>query len=163
MEQTGVTIFQTLTGLWLDLKKKELSSPGDDHLASARRLQWLLNTFVFINVLQLVGIWSLGYLDWQKKANGGVADEQVDASISQQRVPLLSSRPNSPIEEGPGYVIPSESGSRQKALPEQVPPAEIRRGRVFAAISLGMVVFAWVLFLAVSFVKIRSKQDRKGP
>lgn len=146
------------------MKKNGSTSPDDDHSVSDRRLQWLLNTFVFFNILQLIGIWGLGYLDRRKKrsmsVNGG--DGQGNEHVSQQRVPLLRSRPNSPIDEGPGYVIASESRGRPKALPEPVSPAEIKRGRVFALMSLGMVIFAWILFLTVSFVKIRSKQDREG-
>ena len=69
LEHTGTTISQTLSGLWLDSEKKEktgsitaLSEGGGS------RLQWLLNGFLFVNVLQLVAIWGLGYLNEVKRS-----------------------------------------------------------------------------------------------
>lgn len=41
-------------------------------------------------------------------------------------------------------------------------PAEVRRGKVFASLCAATVVFAWVLFLVTSFIKIRSKHERGG-
>lgn len=70
IEHTGSTITQTLAGLWLDSgKKKEenaklVSVPSE---MDGSRLQWLLNGFLFVNVLHLVAICGLGYLDERKR------------------------------------------------------------------------------------------------
>ncbi|KAI0361645.1 MFS general substrate transporter [Trametes cingulata] len=68
LEQTGSTIFQTLAGLALDIKskksaeKKLLPIDGDD-----RDVQYLLNAFVILNVLEIFGIIGLAHLDRKQK------------------------------------------------------------------------------------------------
>ena len=69
LEHTGTTITQTLSGLWLDFEKKEgktglLTIPSEK---DGPRLQWLLNGFLFVNVLHLAAIWGLGYLNERKQ------------------------------------------------------------------------------------------------
>ena len=70
LEHTGTTITQTVAGLWLDSEKKK---GGDTKLVTVpsemdgSRLQWLLNGFLFVNVLHLVAIWGLGYLNEKKR------------------------------------------------------------------------------------------------
>jgi hypothetical protein len=69
LEHTGTTITQTLSGLWLDSEKKEktgsIAAPSEGGGSS---LQWLLNGFLLVNVLQLVAIWGLGYLNEMKQS-----------------------------------------------------------------------------------------------
>ena len=82
LEQTGTTITQTLAGLWLDSeKKKETTLAAAPSGGDGSRLQWLLNGFLFVNVLHLVAIWALGYLK-EKKQNAqneaGVQEEGED-------------------------------------------------------------------------------------
>ncbi|KAI0778169.1 MFS general substrate transporter [Trametes elegans] len=68
LEQTGSTITQTLAGLALDIKSKKkaaeklLPIEGDE-----RDVQYLLNAFVFLNILEICGIVGLGYLDHKQK------------------------------------------------------------------------------------------------
>jgi len=69
LEHTGTTITQTLSGLWLDSEKKE-GEAGSLTILSEKDgpgLQWLLNVFLFINVLQLAAIRGLGYLNERKQ------------------------------------------------------------------------------------------------
>ena len=71
LEHTGMTITQTLAGLWLDSKKKKEEGTGLVAVLSEGdepHLQWLLNVFLFVNVLHLGAIWGLGYLN-EKKQN----------------------------------------------------------------------------------------------
>ena len=70
LEHTGMTIIQTLSGLWLDFEKKK----GDDSRSvtvlseqGRSRLQWLLNGFLFVNVLHLIAIRGLAYLNERKQ------------------------------------------------------------------------------------------------
>jgi len=80
LEQTGTTITQTLSGLWLDFEKEEQKS-GSIAVISEKdgpRLQWLLNGFLFVNVLHLVAIWGLGYL------NGERQNAQKEAAVRRE-------------------------------------------------------------------------------
>ena len=82
LEHTGTTITQTLAGLWLDSKKKKGKEKGLVTALSegdGSRLQWLLNGFLFVNVLHLVAIWGLGYLN-KKKQNA-----QTEAEVQDER------------------------------------------------------------------------------
>jgi hypothetical protein len=155
-----VTIFQTFTGLWLDLKKGKDGNQQEGPPVNDVRLQWLLNTFTFFNILQLAGIAGLAYLDRRKRSSmdpGTVSGD--DERLSQSR-PLLHSPHDSPTDEV--HLIPPQLRHNRPTLSDQVSAAEAKRGKVFATICLTAVLFAWVSFLATSFVKIRSKHDREG-
>ena len=83
LEQTGSTIFQTLAGLVLDVKSKKPESSaspnGDD-----RDMQFLLNAFITMNVLQFIAIATVAYYDHKRKE---AAAKNADALLA------------SPIEE----------------------------------------------------------------
>ncbi|KAJ3554552.1 hypothetical protein NM688_g3046 [Phlebia brevispora] len=60
LEQTGSTIFQTLAGMALDMKSKkeaaaEVATPENDN-GDPKDMQYLLNTFLFLNLMQLIAI-----------------------------------------------------------------------------------------------------------
>lgn len=92
LEHTGTTITQTISGLWLDAEKKEGKTGSLTALSGNEpRLQWLLNTFLFVNILHLVAIVGLGYLNERRQnplkeevvQNEAVEDEELrDASGS---------------------------------------------------------------------------------
>ncbi|KAM5535449.1 hypothetical protein V8D89_010971 [Ganoderma adspersum] len=69
LEQTGSTIFQTLAGLTLDIKKKPsgeslpINQDPDD-------VQYLLNAFVLFNILEILVILGLAHLDHKEKERG---------------------------------------------------------------------------------------------
>jgi hypothetical protein len=69
LENTGTTIAQTLSGLWLDSKKKGGNPARTLTTLSENepRLQWLLNGFLFVNILHLVAIFGLGYLNERRQ------------------------------------------------------------------------------------------------
>lgn len=86
LEHTGTTITQTVSGLWLDSKKKErkpglLTAPSENE----SRLQWLLNGFLFINVLHLVAIFGLGYLNERRKNPRKEEVNQNEAAEDEER------------------------------------------------------------------------------
>jgi len=65
-----MTITQTLAGLWLDFGKKDEEKTRSVTVLLEKdgpRLQWLLNWFLFVNVLHLVAIWGLGYLNERRQ------------------------------------------------------------------------------------------------
>jgi hypothetical protein len=117
LEHTGMTITQTLSGLWLDSKKKG-EKTGSITVLSEKddpRLQWLLNVFLFVNVVQLVAIWGLGYLNKRKQnaqkeavvQNEGESEDEerrgVRGSASGIDGPLSSPdrSPESPSDQAP--------------------------------------------------------------
>ncbi|KAI0639383.1 MFS general substrate transporter [Trametes polyzona] len=100
LEQTGSTIFQTLAGLALDIKSKksaERLSPidGDD-----RDVQYLLNAFVLLNTLELLGIIGLSRLHKkQQKAAArrmnALLPTAIDESDEESEVPRPGKEPHS--------------------------------------------------------------------
>jgi len=196
LEHTGTTITQTLSGLWLDSKKEgktgSLAIPSDIE----PRLQWLLNGFLFVNVLHLVSIWGLGYLnernqntpkqeavrnegdDGDEEDHRGLSDSSRPSSPDHLRSqspsgrtpvagdhtasPLLRARDVSSVYQSYGTHPPRRCKSSQDVRGGTTTPAEERRGKLFALLSAATVLFAWVLFLVTSFIKIRSRREREG-
>ena len=88
LEYTGMTIMQTLSGLWLDSGKDKEEETGFVAVLSEKngpRLQWLLNGFLFINALHLVAVWGLGYLNKRKQNAQKEATVQNEGEDEEQR------------------------------------------------------------------------------
>lgn len=90
LEHTGMTITQTLAGLWLDSgKNNEEKTTFATPLSKmgGPRLQWLLNWFLFVSALHLAAIWGLGYLNERKQnvqKDVAVQDEGEDGDEEQR-------------------------------------------------------------------------------
>lgn len=89
MEQTGTTIFQTFAGIYLD---KNSPSKSGDGLPKGP-LDNLLRSFVFLNVLQLIGICGLWGLDCRRKRQA-------------QQIALITARSNT---DPPDEVVMADS------------------------------------------------------
>lgn len=183
LEQTGSTIFQTLAGLSLDVKNKGNSK-------NSASIQRLLNTFVVINVLQFLGILGMFHLDRrQKKAIAAVRADccrqpaSVQSSPSIREGTKLTRSVWASTQSSRRLSISSVSSSEDEQLlgPDDVDqtyrtdtnprgccsrPARktmkeiIWRGELFVRLSGGLIIFAWVLFMAVAWTKLRSKTER---
>ena len=175
---------QTLAGLWLDSEKEEeiksITAPsGKD----GPRLQWLLNGFLFINVLHLAAIWGLGYLKERKQNTQREAVAQHERESEDEEgwgasgSALGIDGPSLSPERGPGDRTPADDQITSPLLPHRdvssvyqpdtilagaTTPEEVTRGKLFASLCAGTVGFAWALFLTTSFLKIRSKHEREG-
>ncbi|KAI0793483.1 major facilitator superfamily domain-containing protein [Abortiporus biennis] len=188
LEQTGSTIFQTLAGLELDIKTKKPKSEMLSTMASGndKDVQYLLNTFIFLNALQLVGIIGLRYLDKKRKEKDDSdkepsevevnpswehIDEAEDrrhskirsyTSIRSVRSPLASS--SSPEQNIPLLRSPSDTSSARNSrlLAVKVTRPEVRRGEMFAVMSGMLIALAWVLFMVTAWMRLRSKEERGG-
>ncbi|KAF9651987.1 MFS general substrate transporter [Thelephora ganbajun] len=200
LEHVGTTVTQTFSGLWLDFEKKEGKTgsltvvPGENE----PRLQWLLNGFLLINVLHLVAIWGLGYLNERKHTaqkeaavqnEGEVEDEgpqdapgsasgierpSLSLDLSPQSAsdrtsasdhatsPPLHPRDAPSVYKSYGTHLRPRKSQQDTVLTGATTPAEVRRGKIFASLSAAAVVFALVLFLVTSFIKIRSRREREG-
>jgi len=144
LEQTGSTLFQTLSGLLLDVKRADVSS-----------LQSLLNIFLFLNVVQCCSILLLALLQWRKKRNAPpeILSETAIGLSDSERAPLFDDhhRQNS---------SGSSTVGRRGILHEHRTPSELRRGKIFARASVVLVGTAWVLFLTTAWYRLGEK--RKG-
>jgi len=207
LEQTGSVIMQTLAGLALDTKSAGWSGNGDDpsqHGLAA--VQYLLNTFLVLNVSQLLALLALARLNWRRKAaatsdsrihtsSGETMHDEFDetqSGLSERahypednegaensiRLPLsarerLVPSATSPEQSFPMIVSeterpyffgdPADTDPNQTQIPRRPPEAkQVRRGVLFAGLSATLIVFAWVLFLATAWVRLRSKSEREG-
>ena len=149
MEQTGSVLVQTLSGILLDIKAQE---------QKATSFQYLLNSFVVLNVLQGGSIWLFSYLQRRKDKDQrkilprrdsfetelGEESHRLSEISAEAQTPLLSSAADtSPTLIGP--LAREEKDERQ---------AENRRGRRIAFACLALVFFAWVLVMAVGWEEL---------
>ncbi|KAG0708887.1 major facilitator superfamily domain-containing protein [Suillus ampliporus] len=177
MEQTGATIFQTIAGLVLDgASPRHRASQGDQSTT-----QQLLNVFFVFNVLQLLGIIGLSYLDHRRRQ----AAETLENAVGDEEEAEHESEEQSTFTGGEGDILASEIGplsspeqrkpllcrrpradSGASYVPSSCPSqgvcghSEIRRGRFFVCLSAMLVCSAWVLFLSIVWLRLRSRQQR---
>ena len=86
LENTGTTITQTISGLWLDSEEKE-EKPGSLKTLSGNEphLQWLLNGFLLVNILHLVATFGLGYLNKIRQNPRNEEAMQIGAADGEER------------------------------------------------------------------------------
>ncbi|KAA1471473.1 MFS general substrate transporter [Dentipellis sp. KUC8613] len=150
LEQTGTTISQTLAGIALDAKVKNIMDiSSKNHAAEDARYQSLLFSFLVVNVLQFIGIILLAYLDRRDKA----ANRHWLANTNPEPAP--SQTLEHPDLQGPEIAAESEEDLALE-------PERRRRGKFFAVSCVVLIVFAWVLFLVTAWMKLRSKREREG-
>lgn len=137
-------------------------------------IQYLLNIFFFLNVLQLLSIVALAYL--QRRKNKVTEAQHRRASTSFSREPStdrgkahgrdVSSQSSDHEQETPlleasqSHRRYSSTGSRVRFYGDEVrSKGEIRRGEVFVSLSAGLIIFAWVLFLGTAWFRLGMKKD----
>ncbi|CCM01967.1 uncharacterized protein FIBRA_04040 [Fibroporia radiculosa] len=69
LEQVGSTAFQTLAGVALDITRKKSGNPNTPQVGDKKDIQYLLNAFLFLNVLQLAAVVGLNRLDRRERRN----------------------------------------------------------------------------------------------
>ncbi|KAI1797869.1 MFS general substrate transporter [Ganoderma leucocontextum] len=184
LEQTGSTIFQTLAGLTLDIKKNP-SEKGLPINQDEDDVQYLLNAFVLFNVLEILAILGLAHLDHREKERairrasgllpqsideqeGGEDHWQPEPSESAPTHPRGSSfsRPARPASSTPEQSIPllgnSHASSRRGRRYSIESIGEVRRGKIFAIMSGILIACAWVLFMGTAWYRLRSREERGG-
>ncbi|ESK88905.1 oxalate:formate antiporter [Moniliophthora roreri MCA 2997] len=154
LEQTGTVIFQTLAGLTLDQHK---NNTGRNSKSAAQRL---LSIWVILNVVQLMSILALAYLQRKKdEANQVLGRSPSPASRSPSRRRRETTSDHSPLlgSEHNRYSS-TTSGVRRSLRDEAQVKREIRRGEVFASLSASLVIFAWVLFMGTAYFRLGMKK-----
>ncbi|KIK71020.1 hypothetical protein GYMLUDRAFT_33127 [Collybiopsis luxurians FD-317 M1] len=164
LEQTGSTIFQTLAGMALDNHIKDPVKGKPVGIESA--IQRVLNVFFGLNILHILMIVGLAYLQKRKD----VADEQAQLHMQTSRrssSPNPSARVSSGIDAGEIQPLLQESNAgsrlyaatpgsriRRSMKEEEKMIAERKRGAICAICSAALVLFAWVLFMGTAYSRL---------
>ncbi|KAF8898714.1 major facilitator superfamily domain-containing protein [Infundibulicybe gibba] len=157
LEQTGSTIFQTFSGLVLDIKKK-------DGKARSAALQHLLNIFLALNILQFISIIAL--TKFQKRKNLLLATARRSTSVpSSERTRESTTDQTTPLLEGYESRSRSPHNIRRNSRPRRGPlrddfatKEEQQRGEFFAVFSAGLIIIAWVFFIGTAWMKLGMKK-----
>ncbi|KAJ6519847.1 major facilitator superfamily domain-containing protein [Mycena sanguinolenta] len=137
LEQTGATIFQTLSGLAMDNAKKNHPDGSST--------QEIVNAFLILNLFQLLSILVVAYMQRRREV---VARRVSSASPSDPTRPLLDpSQPNRRYS----------TESRMRPLEGEISKQEVWRGHVCATISGCLILSAWLLFLGTAWFKLGTK------
>ena len=149
---------QTLAGLALDSKRQVLLQKRPSELVA---IQYLLNTFLCLNVCQFMVLILLAHLDRQKKAAAAVISTH---GYSDGLLPEDKHQPNGTNDadytEGAVSIhlslLPREG--QLSACPEPYSKAKQHiRGKLYAGLSLTLVVFSWALFLVTAWMRLRPR------
>lgn len=133
-------------------------------------IQRLLNVFFSINIVHLLVIMGLAYLQRQKdlaeaaktrsvsaspnpNRDSGRQSSEHDAGESQPLLQAADSRLYAHSSRGQSH---SSTGTRirQSMRYEKRMLAERRRGSVFAGCFAGLILFAWVLFMGTAYSRL---------
>ncbi|KAF9453792.1 MFS general substrate transporter [Macrolepiota fuliginosa MF-IS2] len=155
LEQTGTILFQTLAGLFLDLKSR--ASPA------STAIQQLLNIFLLLNCLQALSILLLAFLQWRGNTPPKNTQERRMSVASDDRHSRAENSAPAPSSQSPlisgttvnerNYGSPSMSklfGSRMNVISI----GEVQRGRVFAWLAFLLVISAWILFMETAYHRL---------
>lgn len=74
--------------------------------------------------------------------------------VSESSIPLLAETQSGSARSS-RYLIDTSGSSRVVRTKK-----EVKRGELYALISAGGIAFAWVLFMGVAWVRLRSKEER---
>jgi hypothetical protein len=150
LEQTGVTIFQTLSGILLDIK-------GPRNERSETALQYLLDTFLALNVFECFSLVLLVYLlrikSVSRSPTRALSVDSRRSRISsgespalEQETPLLTHDNNIRYSS-----VDSQSSSR---FSQEISKSEVQRGKIMSLLTAALILLAWILFMTTAWVKL---------
>lgn len=161
---------QVLTGIWLD-KREPLSKQHDG------TIQYVLLTFLLLNILQILMLVVLAYL---YRSRWGDDREMGMEDVAERPTPV--SEGYTLVDQSEAEIDPNSRGSSPTMEEESLftplavltddqsdPPnpshkdPEIRRARIFACACIILICFCWLLFLGTTLFQLRSKEDRDIP
>ena len=151
LEQTGTAIFQTLSGILLDIK-------GPGNKPSEKALQYLLDIFLTINVLEFFALILLVYLQRRKLASSRGQSTAIDSPRTrrissgelqtlEQETPLLAH------DHHTRYSTASRSPSGTR-FSREISKSEVQRGKIMSFISATVIFLAWILFMTTAWIKL---------
>lgn len=152
LEQTGVTIFQTLSGILLDIK-------GPSNERSETALQYLLDTFLTLNVLECFSLVLLVYLLRIKSVSRSpsrastvdarrsrVSSASGESQALEQETPLLTHDNNIRYSS-----TDNQSSSR---FSREISKSEVQRGKIMSFLTAAVILLAWILFMTTAWVRL---------
>ncbi|KAF7347810.1 Ribosomal protein L15 [Mycena venus] len=132
LEQTGATIFQTLSGLAMDNAKKNHPDGSST--------QEIINAFLILNMFQLLSILGVAYLQHRRDVASRAATRVPSASPGLP--PDDPSRPLLGVSEQPNRRY-STSSRMRIPLEGEISKKEVRRGVVFGTMSAALIISAF--------------------
>ncbi|THH06101.1 hypothetical protein EW145_g4316 [Phellinidium pouzarii] len=181
LEQTGSTIFQTFAGLFLDKVKTKIqaeSSPSELNLKRKRQAagavqcrpletnddtenEFEANPLVMSRThrrsssrpeLCAAEVHSLQRRENLSSIGSPVVPFEDESTIlyEEEEEPLLNDEPLVRHPQAEGLAI----GEAQTKI-------EHMRGKIFAVLSICLIAFTWVFFIATVYLRLRAKKDRE--
>ena len=153
LEQTGVTIFQTLSGILLDTK-------GPSNERSETALQYLLDTFLTLNVLECFSLVLLVYLLRIKLVSRSPARA---STVDARRTRISSGESQAPEQETPLLThdnntnntrYSSTNNQSSSRFSREISKSEVRRGKIMSFITAAVILLAWILFMTTAWVRL---------
>lgn len=158
LEQTGATIFQTLSGILLDKQ-------GPNNKWSESALQYLLDVFLSINLLECFILFLLAYLQRSKLASS--RSPTWSAALDSPRTRHIPSGELQALEvEAPllapdnhsRYLSTDNRSSSRTPSSRDISRSEVERGKFMSLISVTVIIVAWILFMTTAWVKLGQKE-----
>ena len=147
LEQTGVTIFQTLSGILLDTK-------GPSNERSETALQYVLDTFLTLNVLECFSLVLLVYLLRIKL----VSRSPTRASTVDARRTRISSRESQALEQETPLLNHDNNSSTDNQsssrFSREISKSEVQRGMIMSFLTAAVILLAWILFMTTAWVRL---------
>ena len=150
LEQTGVTIFQTLSGILLDIK-------GPNNERSETALQYLLDTFLTLNVLECFSLGLLVYLLRIKLVSRSptrvstVDTRHTRISCGESSQALEQETPLLTHDNNTSY---SSTDNRSCRFSREISKSEVRRGKIMSFLTAAVILLAWILFMTTAWVRL---------
>ena len=157
LEQTGVTIFQTLSGILLDMK-------GPNNKRSETALQYVLDTFLALNVLECFTLVLLVYL---LRMSSHTRSSTRASTIDARRTRISSGESQALGQETP--LLNHDNNTRYSSSDDQsssrfsreISKYEVQRGKIMSFVTAAVILLAWILFMTTAWVRLgQSKGGR---
>jgi len=158
LEQTGITIVQTLAGIWLDNPKP---IPGTPNPEDTIAIHYLIYAFLLLNVLQFISLAGLAHLDKRRRGRDQhpYCPEELMVNPPPDSAPVELSPERTSLLSHPALVSDHDLAAWDPAH-NVCRRSERRRGRIYAWLSALLICFAWALFLGTAWLRLRSREDR---
>ena len=150
LEQTGATIFQTLSGILLDMK-----GPSDKRSETA--LQYVLDAFLALNVGEFFTLVLLVYL---LRRSSRTRSPSRASTVDARRTRISSGESQALEQETPllnndNIIRYSSADNRSSSrFSREISKSEVRRGKIMSLLSAAVIFLAWILFMTTAWVRL---------
>jgi len=138
-----------------------LDTKGPGNKRSETALQYLLDTFLAVNVLQFFSLVLLVYLLRLKSASNRSRSSTRASTLDATRTPISSGELQALEQEVPllthdniSYSSPDTRDSSRARFSREISKSEVKRGKIMSFLSTAVILLAWILFMATAWVKL---------